>query len=110
MPKKGPPPLYLGEPANLEGRPVSPESIACWTIIELRWPLFADYLAVRPESVAVFASGRVLSNLRTSADAEKPDWLAELDDDEELKAVLGYRSGGSMVLDERSIRQIVGTL
>src|SRR5271166_2767753 len=92
----------------LEGRPVSPESIARWTIIELRWPLLADFLAARPQSVAVLASGKVLTDLHSTDDVEKPQGLEKLYDDEEVKAVLGYAPKGAMALDERSIRQIVG--
>lgn len=35
----------------LEGRSVDPEALALWTIIELRWPLLAEYLAAWPHSV-----------------------------------------------------------
>jgi WD40 repeat protein len=90
----------------LEGRSVSPESIVRWTIIELRWPLLADFLAARPQSIAVLASGK----LHSSVDVENPHELEKLYDDKEVKAVLGYDSKGAIPLDERSIRQIVGTL
>jgi WD40 repeat protein len=84
----------------------SPESIARWTITELRWPLLADFLAARPQSITVSASGK----LPSTDDVGKPHELEKLYDDEEVKAVLGYGSEGAMALDEQSIRQIVGTL
>jgi hypothetical protein len=92
----------------LEGRPVSPESIARWTIIELRWPLLADFLAARPQSVAALARGKILTPLHSIDNVEKPQELEKLYDDEEVKAVLGYGPKGAMALDEHSIRQIVG--
>jgi len=38
---------------TLEGNPVRMESLALWTIIEIRWPSLADHLRARPESIAL---------------------------------------------------------
>jgi hypothetical protein len=38
----------------LEGRKVSPDALALWTLIELRWPVLAEYLALFPEQVSLF--------------------------------------------------------
>lgn len=94
----------------LEGRRVSPEALARWTIVELRWPLLADFLSAHPEAVVALAKGTVLTDLRNIAASEKPEGLKELYGDAEVKAVLDYGSIGETALDERSIRQIIGSL
>lgn len=38
---------------TLEGNPVRVESLALWTIIEIRWPSLADHLRGRPESITL---------------------------------------------------------
>ncbi|MET0233218.1 MAG: P-loop NTPase fold protein [Kibdelosporangium sp.] len=38
---------------TLEGNPVDIESLALWTIIEIRWPSLADHLRARPESIGL---------------------------------------------------------
>jgi hypothetical protein len=38
---------------TLEGNPVRVESLALWTIIEIRWPSLADHLRRRPESITL---------------------------------------------------------
>jgi CheY-like chemotaxis protein len=87
----------------LEGRRVSPDALARWTIIELRWPLLADALAARPQSVVDMADGKA------PADGTLPHDLAGLFRDEAVQAVLvGDRAGGAPALDERAIREIVG--
>jgi hypothetical protein len=94
----------------LEGRRVSPEALARWTIIEMRWPLLADFLNSHPEAVVALAKGKVLTDLQNMAAPEKSEGLKELYEDAEVKAVLAYGSIGEMALDERSIRQIIGAL
>jgi CheY-like chemotaxis protein len=87
----------------LEGRRVSPDALARWTIIELRWPLLAYVLAARPQSVVDVANGQA------PADGSLPHDVEGLFSDEAVKAVLvGDRVGGAPALDEVSIRQIIG--
>jgi hypothetical protein len=87
----------------LEGRRVSPDALARWTIVELRWPLLADFLAARPQSVVDLANGQA------PADRRIPHSVETLFSDEAVKTVLiGDRAGGAAALDERSIRQIIG--
>jgi hypothetical protein len=87
----------------LEGRRVSPDALARWTIIELRWPLLADVPAARPQSVVDVANGQA------PADGSLPHGVAGLFGDEAVKAVLvGDRVRGAPALDEASIRQIIG--
>ena len=87
----------------LEGRSVSPEALALWTIIELRWPQLSDFLAAHPQFTADLANGKTPDNKSI------PDDLKELFGDDEVKAVV---KGDSMkdisALDEDAIRQIVG--
>ncbi len=35
----------------LEGRQITPETLAQWTILELRWPVLAEFLSVNPSAV-----------------------------------------------------------
>jgi hypothetical protein len=93
----------------LEGRKVSPEALARWTIVEMRWPLLADFLGAHPETIVALAKGKVLTELQNVAGLEKPEGLEKLYEDAEVKAVLDYGSRGEMALDERSIRQIIGS-
>ena len=38
---------------TLEGNPVRVESLALWTIIEIRWPGLADHLRARPQDIGL---------------------------------------------------------
>ena len=78
--------------AFLEGRTVAVEALARWTIVELRWPILADYLATNWSD---FASG----NLTV---AQFPDGIRALLADSDVKEVFGR-------VDE-SNRLTVGTL
>jgi hypothetical protein len=85
----------------LEGRSVSADVLALWTIVELRWPLLADFLALQPEAVSYIARGEV----PTSA----PKGLKLLFNDAGVRAViLGSRTFTTTGLDEAAIKQIVG--
>jgi hypothetical protein len=87
----------------LEDRRVSPEALARWTIIELRWPLLADVLAARPQSVVDMANGQA------PVAGSFPHDIEGLFSDEAVRSVLvGDRAGGAAALDEPSIRQIIG--
>lgn len=87
----------------IEGRQVSPEALAQWTIIELRWPLLADVLAARPQSVVDVANGQA------PVAGSFPHDIEGLFSDEAVRSVLvGDRAGGAAALDEPSIRQIIG--
>ena len=82
----------------LEGRTVSPDALARWTIVELRWPVLAEYIAVRPE---------ILDDDQQSGMFSKA--MRRLLDDEEVKRVLGTGTGGRGALSSESVREIVGT-
>ena len=87
----------------LERRSVSPEALARWTIIELRWPLLADFLAVRPQLVSDLAKGETPTSSTIPAD------LTELFGDEEVKrVVIGNGDEPIMALDEAAVRGLVG--
>ncbi|MEU1286651.1 DUF2278 family protein [Kitasatospora sp. NPDC005856] len=40
----------------VEGRPVHFDPLALWTVIETRWPLLADHLRARPESITLIST------------------------------------------------------
>ena len=84
----------------LEHRHVAPDALARWTLIELRWPLLADYLAARPEALTAIHDG--------SEPAGVPDALKPLFKDEAVGAVV--RGGSAEALDEHTLRQIVGSV
>lgn len=65
--------------AFLEGRTVTVEALARWTIVELRWPLLADYLATNWTDVA---SGNLAPN-------EFPDLIRTLLADSDVAQVFG---------------------
>jgi len=87
----------------LESRSVSPEALAQWTIIELRWPLLADLLAAHPEFITALAEGK------KPADKNIPDNLNELFGHDDVKRVVSG-SGKELIvaMDEAAIREIVG--
>lgn len=86
----------------LEGRNVPPEVLARWTIIELRWPLLADFLAARPQFVADLAKGE------SPAGGGIPSDLKKLFGDAEVKAVVAGDASGHAALSEEEVRRIVG--
>jgi hypothetical protein len=68
---------------TLEGNAVRVESLALWTIIEIRWPSLADHLRANPESIALV--GRPASEL-----SEVPDALRPLFTDPALRLLTGF--------------------
>jgi hypothetical protein len=87
----------------LEGRSVSPEALALWTIVELRWPLLSDLLAAHPQWANDLAKGKVPDNNKI------PKTLKELFGDDEVRGVFAGDAGGSSLsLDEEAVRRIVG--
>ena len=82
----------------LERRQVSPEALARWTIVELRWPLLAEQLASRPQLLNEPSSPSGLSKALKSL-------LEECD----VKEVLTGTPPAGDVLDAGSLRSIVGS-
>ena len=87
----------------LTGRPISPHALARWTILELRWPLLADFLAVRPGYV-----DRLAEPLE-APDRHIPERLRELFGDELLVEVIGANSDPDR-LDSDSVKEILGSV
>jgi KAP family P-loop domain len=85
----------LAEDRRVGTAGVTPEQLALWTILSMRWPLLADQLAQRPELVS---------------DGSSMDWteqLRDLWDSEDVKAVVtGY--GVPARLTESAVRALVG--
>jgi hypothetical protein len=65
--------------AFLEGRTVALDTLTRWTLIELRWPLLADYLAANIDAVAL-AHGTKVEGV--------PEPMAKLLGDGQLRAVI----------------------
>jgi hypothetical protein len=61
--------------------PVSPEELALWTILDLRWPLLGDYVSRHPETVDEILAGKPVPE-------GEPAFLAALWDDDEVKDVI----------------------
>jgi hypothetical protein len=85
-----------------EGNPVATEPLALWTIVTVRWPLLAEYLADEPERVDLFhapaaqSDGRVPTGLQALLAAPT----------DELRQVLTHPVGGPLQPDV--IRQCAG--
>jgi hypothetical protein len=62
--------------------PISPEELALWTILDLRWPLLGDYVTRRPDAIDEIMRG-------ATPPADGSDWLKSLWDDDDVKDVLG---------------------
>jgi hypothetical protein len=88
----------------LEGRDVSPDALAIWTIIELRWPLMSDLLAARPALITT-----IQDDDNSLSRANVPDDLKPLFADDELKRVVRFQhSSPDLPLSEEAILRIVG--
>jgi hypothetical protein len=86
----------------LEGREVSPETLAQWTIIELRWPILADFLSANPSAAAYFRDNATL------VDGAIPEGIAKLFSAGAAKATVFARGvAGAAVLDEARIRELI---
>ncbi|HEX8431289.1 MAG TPA: hypothetical protein VF625_08370, partial [Longimicrobium sp.] len=85
----------------LEGRSVASDALARWTIVELRWPLLADYLSIRPHAATDLLEGRV------PEDGRLDERLKSLFQEASVLAVV-QGDEGSGVLDEATVRSIVG--
>ncbi len=87
--------------ALLEGSDMETGPLALWTLMELRWPLLADYLTDHPEMVE-----RIGSEL--AADGIPSDIKELFTDSAVLAVVQGNDPVRTPALDERTIRKIVG--
>jgi hypothetical protein len=86
--------------AHVGGGKDAQHRTALWTILSLRWPRLAEYLAAHPEAAADFGNGE--------APAKIPAELEQLFQDEKVKAVIqGDASGVEAKLDPDSIRLCV---
>jgi hypothetical protein len=88
----------------LEGRSVAPDALVRWTIIELRWPLLADYLAARPSVATDLIEGRAPEDDRLDEDLK-----SLFGDPSVLTVVRGGEEEEGVILDMSTIRDIVGT-
>lgn len=87
----------------LEGRSVSPEALARWTILEQRWPILAEYLTGAPKKISEF------SNIDAQVASSLPEALASLAGHEQIVAVLGSVERGDVgALNEASVRELTG--
>lgn len=88
----------------LAGRSASPDALARWTILELRWPLLADFLATRPGHI-----DRVRKPLADGELKYVPAALRELFGDELVVEVIGDEAADQK-LDADSLRDILGAV
>lgn len=88
----------------LAGRLVPPFALARWTILELRWPLLADFLAVRPHYV-----DKLRTPLKERELKPVPESLRELFGDELIVEVLGEKSSEDR-LHSDALRAILGAV
>ena len=85
----------------IEQSNVSSDALARWTILELRWPLLADFLAARPEAIG-YVGNTVPEN------GGIPDNIRNLLKDDDVKAVVEARWQEAERLDVQAVREIVG--
>jgi hypothetical protein len=89
----------------LAGRFAYPNALARWTILELRWPLLADFLAVRPAYV-----DRLRPPFLAETDVRHvPERLRDLFGDELVAAVAGSDAGEDR-LDAEAVLSILGAV
>jgi hypothetical protein len=85
--------------AFLEGRTVSLDTLARWTLIELRWPLVADYLAANIDAVEI-------ARRTEPGEGEWPGPLEPLATDRDLCAII--RGDGKCGLDTTCLGELLG--
>ena len=88
----------------LAGRSAPPDALARWTILELRWPLLADFVASRPNHI-----DRVRKPLADGELKYVPAPLRELFGDELVLEVIGDEAAVQK-LDADSLRAILGAV
>jgi hypothetical protein len=85
---------------NLKGDIVKQHQTALWTLLRLRWPKLADYLAQHPSDVA---------SIGREAPAGVPGALRPLFcDDRVVRVVKGQAEGVRAMLDEEAICEVLG--
>ena len=77
------------------------EPLVLWTLMELRWPVLADYLSDHPEMAEKIGS-------ELEPDGIPPDLRKLFTDSEVVAVVQGHDPVRSPALDEVTIRKIVG--
>jgi KAP-like P-loop domain-containing protein len=83
------------------GDSIDRNQLALCTILELRWPLFTEYLVEHPEMVKYIGASWLPPHI--------PEDLRALFQDEEIKAVFEFRGGKTRpYLDEDAIRACAG--
>lgn len=88
----------------LRGGKVQRESLALWTIVEMRWPELAEHLAAHPEDV------EAVRDSVFPGDREWPDEIRELMNNDDVKRVVrGEAPGIGASLSEASVRACLGT-
>jgi hypothetical protein len=93
--------ILRGVPAQ-EGNGKALERVALWTILSLRWPLLADYLAENETDVERMRD-------RSTQAPDEPKWLQKLWHDNNVLAVLeGDAPTLNATLDAEAIRVSVG--
>jgi hypothetical protein len=85
----------LAEGRRVGNAAVTPEQIALWTIVSLRWPLLADQVALRPALLSGTGDGELRQGLR------------ELWTSDDVRAVV-TGDGVSARLTEHAVRALVG--
>jgi hypothetical protein len=86
---------------NLKGDVVKQHQTALWTLLRLRWPKLADYLAHHPADVALIGGDE--------SPASVPGGLKPLfSDDRVIRVVKGQAEGVRATLDEAAIREVLG--
>ena len=88
----------------LAGRPVTSGPLARWTILEMRWPLLADFLALRPDCLADLARPLGEHELLVV-----PIDLRPLFGDELIAEVIGVEGDGGR-LDLPTLKTILGAV
>jgi hypothetical protein len=85
----------------IEQSNVSSDALARWTILELRWPLLADFLAARPDAIG-YVGNAVPEN------GGIPEHIRDLLKDDDVKAVVEAKWQEADRLDVQAVREIVG--
>jgi hypothetical protein len=97
--------MQVLEGRNLSGDERQLRQLALWTILSLRWPLLAEYLAEHPDEIAAVGSRR----RRTLRDDLTPELERLFRDDAVCRVVAGRGVRPRVRLDAYAIRAFFGT-
>lgn len=89
-----------------------------WTIVELRWPRFAEYACEEPDVMDIVgtplssfaAFGPLIADVFNALHSGAPPYVKQLLSDPQMKSVVFAKDGTTRTLTAQVLRQLMGTV